>query len=297
MSAKLCRLMSTLELFTSNNKGQNLTGFIQKRFKWVGYRKYYKDRPYIRKRIVANPDELKTYTFEPLKTLRTGGRDSTGRVWTNRIGGGDKHDWLMVDHKRPAEKDGPSVVERVMEIVVDPHRTSRLAVVAHGETKRRITATENMKVGDIIKTTNHIPTIAVVAVEGNSHPLGALPPGTIVNSVEEYAGHGGIFARAAGAGAQVVKQVGGKSYIKLPSGHEIVLPQSCMATVGRTWKPEEFIKMRKAGEIRWKGIRPRGGLFQKKTGYHGRKIRKPKSFVRDENPPPPRFTKKKFIME
>merc|ERR1711894_579291 len=148
-----------------------------------------------------------------------------------------------------------------------------------------------MKVGDIIKTDNSIPPIAVVAIEGNSHPVGALPPGTIIHNVEEYVGQGGKFARAAGTGAQVVKTVDGKCYVKLPSNHEVILPQECMATVGKTSNPlHNTIKLTKAGENRWKGIRPKSGLFQKKTGWLGRKLRKPKSYIRDKVPPSPKST-------
>ena len=63
----------------------------------------------------------------------------------------------MVDFKRRAQPDGSPLVERVLEIVHDMNRSAKLAMVAHGEHKRYIIATENMKVGDIIRTHSALP--------------------------------------------------------------------------------------------------------------------------------------------
>ena len=66
----------------------------------------------------------------------------------------------MVDFKRLAPADGPPVIERVMSVRYDPCRTADIAVVAGGERKRYIVASQNMKPGDLIKTSGKVTRIA-----------------------------------------------------------------------------------------------------------------------------------------
>jgi large subunit ribosomal protein L2 len=47
-----------------------------------------------------------------------------------------------------------------MDIVYDPNRSANLALVAKGEDKRYIIATENMKKGGLIKSSSKIPRMA-----------------------------------------------------------------------------------------------------------------------------------------
>lgn len=52
-----------------------------------------------------------------------------------------------------------SICFKVLEIKKDPNRTPYIALVAGAKTKRWILATENMKVGQIIRTSSYIPKI------------------------------------------------------------------------------------------------------------------------------------------
>lgn len=118
------------------------------------------------------------------------------------------------------------------------YRSADIALVAGGNRKRWIIATENMHVGDIIKTSGAIGRMAgvtfasrsavkcqrfsgcqiilvwyleinttyllslchfaVLANEGDAYPLGALPVGTLVNNLEIQPGKGAEYIRAAG---------------------------------------------------------------------------------------------------
>lgn len=60
---------------------------------------------------------------------------------------------------RHVEKGAPPLVERVHSIHYDPQRTARIALVASGNQKRWLLATENMKAGDLITTSSEIPRI------------------------------------------------------------------------------------------------------------------------------------------
>lgn len=84
-----------------------------------------------------------------------------------------------------------------------PYRSGDIAMVATGNRKRWIIATENMQTGDLIKTSAEIGRMAVLAQEGDAHPVGALPIGTLVNNLELYPGKGAQYIRAAGTNHSV----------------------------------------------------------------------------------------------
>ncbi|CAG9820208.1 unnamed protein product [Phaedon cochleariae] len=95
--------------------------------------------------------------------------------------------------------------------------------------------------------------------EGDAYPLGALPIGTQVHCVEKYPGVGGMLIHAAGAYATIVRKAPNDHVVvAMPSKREFSLPAVCMCTRNR--------------EL---GNRPRSGLWKRKTGIHGRKLRRP----------------------
>lgn len=109
------------------------------------------------RRIVHYPEK---YTVKPLDVTNLGGRDPvSGRLVCKGIGGGIKHKYHWIDWKREGPKEGPPQVEKVIEIIKDGCRTAFVALVAVGDRLKYILATENMKAGDLIKTSSHIPRI------------------------------------------------------------------------------------------------------------------------------------------
>lgn len=83
----------------------------------------------------------------------------TGRVVVRTIGGGFKKTCYWVDYKREGPANGGVLEERVYKIMTDPVRSAHIALVAGGDHKRWIIASENMKIGDVIKTSSEIPRI------------------------------------------------------------------------------------------------------------------------------------------
>ncbi|XP_062617389.1 large ribosomal subunit protein uL2m-like isoform X2 [Saccostrea cucullata] len=220
------------------------------------------------------------YTTEPLPFIRSGGRDLNGKTVNAKIGGGPKVNWYMRDDRYPDTKGDQPLEERVLRIQPDPVRTAHLALVGSGNHKRYIIATQNMKEGDLVKISKEIPTISVRAMEGNSHPLGALPMGTIVHNIEKIPGQGGMICRAGGSSAQLLRKVGESVVLRMPSKHEIVLDPKCMATVGQVSNAgHDDIPWKGVGEKMRSGYRPRTGWRHRKTGYHGRKIKPKKTFT------------------
>ncbi|XP_072356471.1 large ribosomal subunit protein uL2m-like isoform X2 [Scyliorhinus torazame] len=206
------------------------------------------------------------YTVRPIGVRKTGGRDHTGKIKVHGIGGGHKQRYRMIDFQRlryEVGKEGEPFEEKVVQVRYDP--CSR---------KRWIIATENMEAGDIVKTSGQIGRMAVSASEGDAYPLGALPMGTLVNNLELQPGKGALYIRAAGTCGVLLRKVNGTAIIQLPSKRQVQVLESCVVTVGRVSNIDHNKRViGKAGRNRWLGIRPSSGLWQRKGGWAGRKIR------------------------
>ncbi|KAG5890888.1 hypothetical protein JTB14_002827 [Gonioctena quinquepunctata] len=228
------------------------------------------------RRLVHFPEE---YTVKPLDVTNLAGRDpKTGRMIVKGIGGGIKHKYHWIDWIRqgPTE-EGKVQAEKVIKIITDGCRTANVALVAHGNKMKYILATVNMKQGDVIKTSCYIPRIPVRPNEGDAYPLGALPIGTQVHCVEKYPGLGGFLVHAAGTYATIVRKAPNDHIvIMMPSKREFSLPAKCMCTVGRLSNIEHAsTPIGSAQRNRELGNRPRSGLWKRKKGIHGRKLRRP----------------------
>ena len=105
-------------------------------------------------------------------------------------------------------------------------------MVAVGDELKYILATENMKIGDLLKTSRFIPRIPVRAKEGDAYPLGALSVGTQVHCLEKYPGHLFHFIHAAGTYGTIQRKFGDHVVVQMPTKREYAFLQTCMATVG-----------------------------------------------------------------
>ncbi|XP_011208055.1 39S ribosomal protein L2, mitochondrial [Bactrocera dorsalis] len=225
------------------------------------------------RRVVHYPEE---YTIEPLKITHLAGRDPvSGRLVAKGIGGGIKQKFHWVKWVRDGPLEGPPQEERVIEIIDDGCRTAKVALVGVGNELKYILATENMKVGDIIKTSRFIPRIPVRPNEGDAYPLGALPVGTRIHNLEKNPGHPFHLIHAAGTFGTILRKFDDKVVVQLPSKREFAYDRTCMATVGRLSNVEHNKEhIGSAQRMRQLGNRPRSGLWKRKEGKHGRKIRK-----------------------
>lgn len=193
------------------------------------------------------------------------------------IGGGIKHKYHWINWLRTGPKDvnEKPKEERVLKILFDGCRTAHVALVGSGRDLYYILATMNMKEGDIIKTHMGVPRIPVIPSEGDCYTLGALPVGTMVNCVEKYPGLGGFLIHAAGTYGTITRKDGDRVIVKIPSKREFSLSEYCMATVGRiSNEGHHKVHIGSAQANRWLGNRPRSGLWHRKTGKHGRKIKR-----------------------
>ena len=96
---------------------------------------------------------------------------------------------------------------------------------------------------------------------GNVLPLGRVPEGTLVSSVELHPGDGGRLARASGAFCLVVSHTPQGTELRMPSGKSVYMNDKCRAMVGvvaaagRTEKP--FLKAGTAKKL----MRSRGRVW------------------------------------
>ncbi|XP_029305236.1 LOW QUALITY PROTEIN: large ribosomal subunit protein uL2m [Cottoperca gobio] len=217
------------------------------------------------------------YTISPIGMKKTGGRDHLGKIRTHGIGGGHKQKYRMIDFHRlryEPTKEAQPFEEKVVEVRYDPCRSAHIALVAGGNRIRWIIATENMQPGNVIKTSGVIGRMAVAANEGDAYPLGALPVGTLVNNLEVQPGKGSMYIRAAGTSGVLLRKVNGTVIIQLPSKQQVQVLENCIVTVGRVSNIDHNKRqIGKAGRNRWLGIRPSSGLWQRKGGWAGRKIK------------------------
>ncbi len=195
-------------------------------------------------------------TSKPEKSLlvkqkRSGGRNDTGKMTIENIGGGHKQRYRVIDFKR----DKFDIPAKVATIEYDPNRTANIALLNYfdGE-KRYIVAPDDLKVGmEIISSKKEKASISV----GNTLPLGDLPLGTIIHNIELRPGQGAILVRSAGAYAQLMAKDGKYTVIKLASGEIRKILMTCLATIGSVSNSQHQIEVHgKAGRRRWLGRRP-----------------------------------------
>lgn len=208
--------------------------------------------------------------FEPEKSLisikkKNSGRNNSGKITVRHRGGGTRRYLRDVDFIR-GKFDVPA---KVLAIEYDPNRTARIALVqySNGE-KSYIVAPLGLAVGEeIISSKNKID----VKV-GNRMPLENIPIGTIVHNIELQPGMGGVLARSAGMGVQLLAVDGPYAQLKMPSKEVRIVKKECMATVGEVGaKDRRLIRWGKAGRMRYKGFRPtvRGKAMNPVDHPHG----------------------------
>ena len=194
-------------------------------------------------------------TSRPEKSLlakkkRSGGRNDTGKMTIENIGGGHKKRYRIIEFKRNRFDD----VSEVMSIEYDPNRSAFIALTKFNDNEKRyIVALKGLKVGDkIVSGSKKSPDL------GNCMPLSDIPLGTIISCIEMRPGKGAAIARSAGSFAQLMAKDGKFVTVKMPSGETRLILSSCYATIGSVSNSDHQLTVfGKAGSKRWLGRRPR----------------------------------------
>ena len=214
--------------------------------------KYKPTSPGIRFQTHASFDDITKTRPEKALTkgkVKSGGRNSKGRITSRFIGGGHKQKYRDIDFKR----DKRGIPAKVAAIEYDPNRTAHIALLhyADGE-KRYILAPNGLAVGTMI-TAGEDADILV----GNALPLSKIPLGTVIHNIELKEGKGGQMVRSAGVGAQLMAREGDWATLRLPSGEMRKVHVRCYATIGQVGNLEhENVSIGKAGRTRHLGKKP-----------------------------------------
>lgn len=240
--------------------GQKLDGRIGP---WKNYR-----------RIIHYPEK---YTVKKLDITKLGGRDPvTGRKVINGVGGGAKQKarWI-VSHRVPLDypKD-KKYVEKIINICYDPLGPAKIAITASGNDLRWIYATTTMKIGDVIESSKEIPTIPIKPIPGNGYVVGALPIGTEICNFEMLPGEGCKYNVNKEKSAVIMRKYDNKVVIKNYRNLEFAIDQNCQCVAGSiAIHPLKAMPMGSPNRKRWLGIPPRSGLWKRKDGTKGKKIK------------------------
>ncbi len=180
---------------------------------------------------------------------KTGGRNNTGRITTRHIGNGHKRRYRIIDFKR----DKLGVPGRIEALEYDPNRSANIALVVYADGERRyMLAPQGITVGSRVMSGDEAP-IAI----GNALLLRHIPVGTLVHGIELKVGKGAQLCRSAGASAQYVAREGMYATLRLRSGEVRKVPLNCRVVVGEVGNNKHNLrKYGKAGEKRWRGVRP-----------------------------------------
>ncbi len=218
----------------------------------MGLRKFKPTTPGQRHKVALTFEDITTSKPEKsllVKKKRSGGRNDTGKMTIENIGGGHKKRYRIIDFKR----NKFNIPAKVASIEYDPNRTANIALLnyADGE-KRYIISPEGLKVGNEVLSGPKSP-INV----GNTLPIANLPLGTVIHNIELKPGQGAILVRSAGSYAQLMARDGKYATIKLASGEIRRILVTCLATIGTVSNAQHQLQISgKAGRSRWKGRRP-----------------------------------------
>ena len=218
----------------------------------MALRKFNPTTPGQRHKVAITFDEITTSTPEKsllAKRKRSGGRNDTGKMTIENIGGGHKKRYRIIDFKR--NKFG--IPAKVATIESDPNRTANIALLHYvdGE-KRYMVAPAGLEVGMEVISAKEAP-IKV----GNTIPLSEIPLGTVIHNIELKPGQGAILVRSAGSYAQLMARDGKYATVKLASGEIRRILVTCLATIGSVSNPQHQLQISgKAGRSRWQGRRP-----------------------------------------
>ena len=218
----------------------------------MALRKFNPTTPGQRHKVAITFDEITT--ARPEKSLlakknRSGGRNDTGKMTIENIGGGHKKRYRLIDFKR--NKFG--IPAKVATIEYDPNRTANIALLHYvdGE-KRYMIAPAGLEVGMEVISSKE----AAIKL-GNTLPLSELPLGTVIHNIELKPGQGAILVRSAGSYAQLMARDGNYATVKLASSEIRRILVTCLATIGSVSNPQHQLQVSgKAGRSRWQGRRP-----------------------------------------
>ncbi|AGS06669.1 50S ribosomal protein L2 [Candidatus Carsonella ruddii] len=173
---------------------------------------------------------------------------SNGKISVRHIGKKHKRFYRKIDFLRN-KLNIPAIVDR---FEYDPNRNSIIALLKYLDGEYRyIIKTNGMEVGSIVINTK----LNKNFVSGDCTIIKNIFIGTSINCIRLLPNYYATIARSSGVESKLLFKDDKFAIIKLPSQKEKKISVNCFATIG---KVDNNIKNKlyKAGQKRWKGIRP-----------------------------------------
>lgn len=236
----------------------------------MGIRQYKPTSAGRRNASVSTFEELTFKGNRPEKSLlrravKTGGRNSQGKITARHRGGGHKRMYRIIDFKRRID----GVDGLVKSIEYDPCRSANIALIYYEDgQKAYIIAPAGLTAGTVVRSGDE----GVEPKVGNAMPMSQIPLGSIIHNIELQPGRGGQLCRSAGTSAVLNAREKNWAQITLPSGEVRRVPSSCRATLGEVGNSDhQNVVLGKAGRKRWLGRRPhvRGACMNPFDHPHG----------------------------
>ncbi|WP_433927916.1 50S ribosomal protein L2 [Candidatus Carsonella ruddii] len=173
---------------------------------------------------------------------------SNGKISVRHKGNSHKKLYRKIDFLRN-KFDIPAKISR---FDYDPNRNIELALLKYNDGEYKyIIRTNNMFINKNIISSLKKSNFS----SGNSTLLKYLQIGTTLNCIEKYPNSGAIFSRSSGTNSELIYKDNKNAIIKLSSLKKKKISLNCKATIGKIFNRIKK-KMYKAGQNRWKGIRP-----------------------------------------
>ena len=193
--------------------------------------------------------------------------------------------------KAGAESEGTATVTAILD---ERGRSAPLAQLRlEGNRYTYLPAIAGMSVGQVVSVGR-----SAQVRDGNIVPLSGVPEGTRICNIELRPGDGGRLVRASGTSAVLFSKANGKAILKLPSGKNILVNDSCRATIGEVAGGGRREKPFLTAGARHHAMRASGRVYPRMRGiamavvYHpfggGRHQHPGKSTSTSRNAPPGR---------
>ena len=165
-----------------------------------------------------------------------GGRNNRGRITVAHQGGGHPQLYRTINFQETFEKG------IVTNIEYDPNRSAHIAKLYSIDKNNNIKfnyiiAPKNLKILDVISSAENAIFISnseenTEKQVGSFYYLKDFAVGDFIYNIELSSNIGGQFVRSAGAFAQVIQKMDNFVTVRLPSGEQRMVPDTCKACFG-----------------------------------------------------------------
>lgn len=183
--------------------------------------------------------------------LKSSGRNFSGRICVHHRGGGNKRCIYFVDFFRRINSYG-----FILKVIKTSLFTSFLGLVVYENgLTNYIIISENIKENSKIYSGTFFNNKEFSF--GYAIPASYIPLFLPVNNIELYPFSGSLLARSAGTSAIITSKLNDKVFLKLKSGWNLSISNSCICSIGLASNSIfKFYNFGKAGKMRALGIRP-----------------------------------------